>query len=381
MVGSFVRCGVGQDFGWTEMLAFIDTHSAPLAGAEAIGDGYRRVREALGEGLFDGVHARPLAQFIGNAVPGNLNESAALGRQLIELRGECGGHAYEGLQRRLLSDDQGTVLSVLAELHVLRSLRERQVPVRLVEPSGRRRTADLMIDVDPPIDVEVSYLSVGSTWQLAEQLRTRLEILLAPFVREHHLFVQVRCNGFAGELLRHVPDAIERFSKRVREPRAWEAELAPGLGFHVEDCPAGWVYVSGMTIRSADPFGNESILVRLPGKMAEKAPQVRPGGIVFVRTSELSSAMTQMQGSGFGLLAELVRGLEDVGSRARNVSAFAVLDEMGTALLDAVPHAPAPAVLSQAVKSETRQRLLWVPNPHAEYEPKDHWQAWFELPF
>ena len=368
-------------FGWTEMLAFIEVRSSLLGDAGAIQSGYQSLREALGEAVFSGDRTGPLAQYLSNAVPGNLRESSTLGQQLVGLRAECRSRIFDGLRRRLLSADHDTVLGVLAELHVLLTLRQRHVPVRLLETRSHRRSADLTIDGNPPTDIEVSYLGLGSAWRLAEELRGRLEVLLTPLARDNHLFVQVRCAGFAGELLRHVPRAIEKFGHRVRDLLPWDAELVPGLTFSVLHCSPGWVIVSGATIRSANPFANESLLVRLPAKMAEEALQVRPGGIVFIRTSELSSALTQVRDAGFDLVGDLVRRIEEVGSRARNVSAFAVLDEMGTDLVDSIPPVAAPATFSQAVKDETRQRLLWVPNLHAEPEPKDLWKTWFELPF
>jgi hypothetical protein len=167
----------------------------------------------------------------------------------------------------------------------------------------------------------------------------------------------------------------------MSDPRPWSQELAPGLTFHVEDSSARFVVVSGATIRSGDLESREGVLTRLPDKMRDEAGQVRDGGIVLIRSSEVSSVLSQARDASDELMRELVARIEGVGTLARNVSVFALLDEVGSTEENPIPHVQAPVSFTQAIRGLTRQRLLWVPNPHAALPARPEMLGWFALPF
>lgn len=348
---------------WDDHLGSVRARLAGRRDRNELEAGWLVLARELGEEVWAGV----LGDFLWNVVPSSLVNNGRLGLLLRDLVGTPG---YSKVIERLRGGDEGKARGMLAELGTLWTLRRRHVDA---EFRPHLKGADLVAKVERPVEFEVSYLGHASTWQQVELLRARLETRLSALLSRSKkpFFVEIECSGYPGPLLRQVDAACEEFQRRIDDARPWTATLAAGLECTVQDGRiAPQFYIHGATVYGGDIGASECALLRVPAKLEKESPQVAAGGVVLVWTHEMTPLIMQAVGEDSRafedhVYAQAIADISNIGERERQVAAFAVLDEIG-AEATSHPAVPAPAQLLQAPLALGRQRLLWIPNPHAE---------------
>lgn len=351
-----------SDVCWSRHLERIRKLRADFPPCEEILEGWGFLRAELGEKVWQSA----LSQLLWNNVP---TYAIAFGRLGLLLESRKGKGGYGSIKQRLLSPEESDARGVLAELGVLWVLRSRAASdlsptadVQLLHATRKAKCADIRVSSnDEQIDIEVSYLACASTYDASQQLEVRLQKQIFKLLAKHGLtmHVEIKCNGYAGNLFQYVDKACDEFEKRLEQQRPWEECLAPGMTFRVDKYPTVGVYVHGATVYSADPGATESPVNRLLAKVEEESPQVPEGGIVLICTSELSLPGVQAH----AIYPILVERLIETGTRETNVAAFAILDDIGgSSSSTAFSSLPLDAELIEKDYTLGRQRLLWVPN-------------------